>query len=173
MQITLTNNRIEIIDSSVNYDELESFAVKRGIPYFNEDISSKWNAYAQLYASQHNLSFSEQLSFGYIVSDVFGGMGQSCSTGSYFKEEEILDQVVKEFNRLGETNQSDEVIMKELFEFIFQLYSKDIEKYTFKTEKLNFKLSLPMMEHFLEVDGETRTDKFRLLITHYRNFKDE
>lgn len=158
------DNSIEILDASVDYSALKRFADKRGVPYFDDDISSKWNVYAQFYGSQHNLSWSEQLSFGYIVSSLFGGMGQSCSTDVYYKEEQITDIVVQEFNRLKDLNHPDEEIMKELFNFTYQLYSEDVEKYTFKTEKLNMKISLSMMEHFLEIDGENKTEKFRNLI---------
>lgn len=162
------DNDISIIDASVDYSALKQFASKRGLPYYDEDISSKWNAYAQWFGSMNGLTWSEQLSFGYIVSSLFGGVGQSCSTEMYYREEQITHKIVEEFNRLKDLNQSDEEIMKELFNFTFRLYSEDIEDYTFKTEKMNMKLSLSMMEHFLEIDGETKTDKFRNLVKNYK-----
>lgn len=161
------NNRIENIDENVDYDELKKFAIDRGMPYYEEDVASQWNAYAQHYGSKHGLTYSEQLSFGYMCSSLFGGMGYSCSTEMYYKEEEIFDDAINSLSKLQGSGISEEEVMKKLFSHIFKIYSEKIEEYSFKTEKLNMKISLSMMEHLDHVPGKTKSEKFRTLMREY------
>ncbi|AMK16283.1 hypothetical protein [Methanobrevibacter olleyae] len=162
------NKELENIDSSINYEELEEYAKERGIPYYNEDVSSLWNVYAQKYGYEHGLTHSEQLSFGYMCSSIFGGMGYSCSTEVYYKEEEIFDKCMDALSELNHSGLSEKEVMKELFDYIFILYHDKIEDYTFKTEKLNIKTSLSMMEHLENVPGENKSEKFREVMKAYR-----
>ena len=165
------DNKIENIDGTVDYEELEKFAKERGMPYYNEDKASQWNAYAQKYGYDHGLTHSEQLSFGYMISSIFGGMGYSCSTEMYYKEEEIFSESIEALNRLMESDLNESEVMKELFDYIFTLYHEKIEDYCFKTEKLNLKISLSMMERMEKVPGETKSEKFRYLMYSYLHQK--
>ena len=94
-------------------------------------------------------------------------MGYSCSTEMYYKEEEIFDEALEALNRLRESGLSEAEVMKELFDYLFLLYHEKIEDYSFKTEKLNLKVSLSMMERMEKVPGENRSDKFRNLMHNY------
>ena len=161
------DNKLENINKNIDYEELKKFAVERGMPYYEEDIASQWNAYAQKYGYDHGLTQSEQLSFGYMCSSIFGVMGYSCSTEMYYKEEEIFDQSLEALNRLRESGLSEAEVMKELFDYLFLLYHERIEDYSFKTEKLNLKVSLSMMERMEKVPGETKSEKFRNLMHSY------
>ena len=161
------DNKIKNIDGTVDYEELEKFAKERGMPYYNEDVASQWNVYAQKYGQEHGLTQSEQLSFGYMISSIFGGMGYSCSTEFYFKEEEIFNVSIDALNELRNTDLQEDEIMKELFDYIFILYHEKIEEYSFKTEKLNLKISLSMMERLEKVPGDTKSEKFRNLMYSY------
>lgn len=165
------DNKIENIDGTVDYEELEKFAKERGMPYYNEDKASQWNAYAQKYGYDHGLTHSEQLSFGYMISSIFGGMGYSCSTEMYYKEEEIFSESIEALNRLMESDLNESEVMKELFDYLFILYHEKIEDYSFKTEKLNLKISLSMMERMEKVPGETKSEKFRYLMYSYLHQK--
>lgn len=160
-------NKIENINGTVDYEELEKFAKERGMPYYTEDVASQWNAYAQKYGDDHGLTQSEQLSFGYMISSIFGGIGYSCSTEMYYKEEEIFDEALEALNRLRESGLSEAEVMKELFDYLFLIYHEKIEDYAFKTEKLNLKVSLSMMERMEKVPGETKSEKFRNLMHSY------
>ena len=161
------NNRIENINENVDYDKLKKFEIDRGMPYYEEDVASQWNAYAQQYGSKHGLTYSEQLSFGYMCSSLFGGMGYSCSTEMYYKEEEIFDDAIDSLNRLRESGIPEDEVIKKLFEHIFKIYSEKIEEYSFKTEKLNLKISLSMLEHLDDVPGDSKSEKFRTLMREY------
>lgn len=161
------NKNIECVDPNVDYEKLELYAEAKTIPYYKEDISSVWNVYAQYYGDKHGLEHSSRLSFGYMISSIFGGMGVSCSTEYFFKEEEIFDECISALNELRETSLQEQEIMKELFNFIFILYNEKIESYCYKTEKLNIKVSLPMMEKFNKLHGNNKSDKFRYLMKKY------
>ena len=161
------DKKLENINKNIDYEELEKFAKERGMPYYTEDVASQWNAYAQKYGDDHGLTQSEQLSFGYMCSSIFGGMGYSCSTEMYYKEEEIFDEALEALNKLRESGLSEAEVMKELFDYIFIIYHEKIEDYAFKTEKLNLKVSLSMMERMEKVPGETKSEKFRNLMYNY------
>jgi len=161
------DNRIEILDPSVDYDELEKFAKGRGVPYYENDVASKWCAYAQKYGLENGLTYSEQLSFSYIISSIFGGMGFSCSTEAYYREEEIELISINKLNELRDSNLDESDVMKSLFNYIFSLY-EDIEKYTYKTERISFKISLSMAERFEKIEGGSKSDKFRMLVQNYK-----
>lgn len=163
------DNKLKNIDSSVNYEELRKYAEERSIPFFREDVSSLWNVYAQKYGYEHGLTNSEQLSFGYMCSSIFGGMGYSCSTEVYYKEEEIFDKCMDALSELNHSRLSEKEVMKELFDYIFILYHDKIEDYTFKTEKLNIKTSLSMREHLENVPGDNKSEKFRNIMKEYKN----
>ena len=70
-------------------------------------------------------------------------------------------------NRLRESGIPEDEVIKKLFEHIFKIYSEKIEEYSFKTEKLNMKISLSMMEHLDHVPGKTKSEKFRTLMREY------
>ena len=164
IKVFFENKDLENIDENVNYDELEQYAKERALPYYRDDTATIWNIYAQKYAEERGMTHSCRLSFGYIVSSIFGGMGVSCSTAYYFKEEEILDECISTLNELRESELSEKEVMKELFNFIFIRYDEKIESYCYKTEKLNLKISLPMMERFNQIEGGSNAEKFRNLM---------
>lgn len=161
------DKKLENINKNIDYEELKKFAVERGMPYYEEDIASQWNAYAQKYGDEHGLTQSEQLSFSYMISSIFGGMGYSCSTEYYYKEEDIFHTSIDALNELRNTDLQESEIMKELFDYIFLIYHEKIEDYSLKTEKLNIKVSLSMMERLEKVPGDTKSEKFRNLMHNY------
>lgn len=163
------NKNIQTIDKNVDIDELEHYASERALPFHKTDNSTIWNTYAMKYAEEKDMVMSSRCSFSYMISSIFGGMGISCSTEFYFKEEEILDECITALNRLRESSLTEEEIMKELFDFIFILYKDKIEDYTFKTQQVSFKISLPMSEEFVLIEGASKSEKFRNLLKFYRD----
>ena len=163
------NNDVSIVDPNITLEELREYAEKRNFPFHDDEVASHWNAYAHKYGAENGLSFSERLSFAYICSSIIGGRPYSCSTEAYYKEERIAFTCIDALNQLRDDETlSEEDVLRALFEFIFLLYLKRIEEFTFKTEKMNFKVSLSMMEHYEEVEGDTRAEKFRNLVQFYR-----
>ena len=64
------NKNIECVDPNVDYEKLELYAEAKTIPYYEEDISSVWNVYAQYYGEKNGLEHSSILSFGYMLLSV-------------------------------------------------------------------------------------------------------
>lgn len=154
----------QVIDEKYSLEELIKFSREYGNPIYPEDISTIWNAYAIKIGLTEGLIPVEANSFGFMVSTFLGGMGMSCSTEYYFREEEIEYKIVDELNKIkSETNNEEEQIQK-LWAFILNLYLNNIEDYTLKTENLHVKLSISMYQRFMNLEGDSKTDKLRNLL---------
>ena len=91
------------------------------------------------------------------------GMGVSAGTDVYFNEEAIENKVIDLYNQLPET--ADEMSRKKiLFMQVFDLYKNDIEKYELKNRRIEVRVSEREYQKFLDLPGETKSDKFRNLL---------
>ena len=91
------------------------------------------------------------------------GMGVSAGTEAYFNEEAIEGKVIDLYNQLPET--ADEISRKRmLFRQVFDLYKNDIEKYELKNRRIEVRVSEREYQKFLDLPGETKSDKFRNLL---------
>ncbi|MBP5422978.1 MAG: hypothetical protein J6Y78_11110 [Paludibacteraceae bacterium] len=133
----------------------------------DSDLSTYWAGFSNMYAQLKGLSYIEAGSFSYMVSMFMTGMGVSCGTDMYFREEDIELKILRIYDELKENYDDDEILGKELFDKIFQLYKYDIEKYTLKTNSLNFRLSQIDYDRFMNVMGKTKSDKLRSLLDFY------
>ena len=59
---------------------------------------------------------------------------------------------------------SEDILIKKLFNKVFQLYKEDMEDYSFKTGILTVKMSINMYEKFRLVEGKTKTEKLNNLL---------
>ena len=154
-----------IIDDSITVKELQEFLRTHNIYLDIVDNSTEWAAFSQYYAHKHGLGDIAAASFSYMVSLFMTGMGVSASTEAYFREETIEGLVLDEFNSLKDLSDEDKAV--KLFEFIFELYSKDISKYEYKVERLAFRLGIDTYNQFLNVEGESKADKLNTLLRVY------
>lgn len=133
----------------------------------NADDSTLWAGFANMYGQMHGLTVVEASSFSYIISMAMTGMGVSCGTDMYFREEDIEYYVLRVYDELTVECKDEEELAKKLFYEILDLYRWDIEKYTLKTNSLNFRLSQSDYDKFMDVEGKTKVDKLRNLLRKY------
>ena len=138
----------------------------------NADNSTLWAGFSNMYGQTNGLSYIEAGSFSYMVSMFLTGMGVSCGTEMYFREEDIEYRILKIFDVLKNEESDEEELAKKLFFAIFDLYKNEIEKYSFKTNHLTFRLSQSDYDKFMLVEGESKVDKLRVLMRKYFESKD-
>ena len=150
------------IIEDVSVSELEKFLTENHIYLNLNGCAERWAAFSNYYGRKHGLNPFESASFSSIISTFMGGMGVSAGTDVYFNEEAIENKVIDLYNQLPET---DEISRKRmLFRQVFDLYKNDIEKYELKNRRIEVRVSEREYQKFLDLPGETKSDKFRNLL---------
>ena len=151
------------IIEDISVSELEKFLTENHI-YLNLDgAAERWAAFSNYYGRKHGLNPLESASFSSIISTFMAGMGVSAGTEAYFNEEAIENKVIDLYNQLPET--ADEISRKRmLFRQVFDLYKNDIVKYELKNRRIEVRVSERKYQKFLDLPGETKSDKFRNLL---------
>lgn len=157
-----TEHEYNIIED-ISVEELEEFLTENHI-YLNLDgAAERWAAFSNYYGKKHGLNPFESASFSSIISTFMAGMGVSAGTEAYFNEEAIEGKVIGLYNQLHED--ANEINMKKiLFSQVFDLYKNNIEKYELKNRRIEVRVSEREYQKFLELPGETKSDKFRNLL---------
>ena len=157
-----TEHEYNIIED-ISVEELEEFLTENHI-YLNLDgAAERWAAFSNYYGRKHGLNPFESASFSSIISTFMAGMGVSAGTDVYFNEEAIENKVIDLYNQLPED--ADEISRKRmLFRQVFDLYKNDIEKYELKNRRIEVRVSEREYQKFLDLPGETKSDKFRNLL---------
>lgn len=151
------------IIENVSVSELEKFLTENHIYLALNGIAERWAAFSNYYGRKHGLNELESASFSSIISTFMGGMGISASTDAYFNEEAIGNKVIDLYNQLPKD--VDEISKKKLlFRQVFDLYKNDIEKYELKNLRIEVRVSEREYQKFLDLPGETKSDKFRKLL---------
>lgn len=151
------------IIEEVSVSELEKFLTENHIYLNLNGCAERWAAFSNYYGRKHGLNPFESASFSSIISTFMGGMGVSAGTDVYFNEEAIENKVIDLYNQLPET--ADEISRKRmLFRQVFDLYKNDIEKYELKNRRIEVRVSEREYQKFLDLPGETKSDKFRNLL---------
>lgn len=150
------------IIEQVSVRELEKFLTENHI-YLNLDgCAERWAAFSNYYGRKHGLNILESASFSSIISTFMAGMGVSASTDAYFNEEAIENKVINLYNQLPEI---DDISRKKmLFSQVFDLYKNDIGKYELKNRRIEVRVTERQYQKFLDLPGETKSDKFRNLL---------
>lgn len=131
------------------------------------DLSTYWTGFSNMYGQLNGLSYIEAGSFSYMVSTFLTGMGVSCGTDIYFREDDIEYHLLGVYDKLKEEEDDEEELAKKMFFAIFDLYRNDIEKYSFKINHLTFRLSQSDYDRFMEVKGKDKISKLRTLMRFY------
>ena len=151
------------IIEDVSVSELEKFLTENHIYLDLNGVAERWAAFSNYYGRKHGLNELESASFSSIISTFMAGMGVSAGTDAYFNEEAIENKVIDLYNQLPET--ADEISRKKiLFMQVFDLYKNDIEKYELKNRRIEVRVSEREYQKFLDLPGETKSDKFRNLL---------
>lgn len=153
----------KIIIEDVSVEELEEFLTENHI-YLNLDgAAERWAAFSNYYGRKHGLNELEAASFSSIISTFMAGMGVSAGTEAYFNEEAIENKVIDLYNQLPKD--VDEISKKKLlFRQVFDLYKNNLEKYELKNRRIEVRVSEREYQKFLDLPGETKSDKFRNLL---------
>ena len=154
-----------IVGCKLSDEELQQFLKEIEVGFQIVDNSTRWCAYAQYYAHEHDFNIIKATSFSYMISLFMSGMGISASTEMYFKEEQIEYLILDDLNNLKKELDSEEEQVKSLFNFIFEVYSENISDYEYSTERLSFKLTPTEMEKFQSLPGENNKEKFKVLLS--------
>lgn len=150
------------IIENVSVEELEKFLTENHIYLDLMGAAERWAAFSNYYGRKHGLNILESASFSSIISTFMVGMSISAATDTYFNEEAIENKVIDLYNQLPET---DEISRKRiLFQQVFDLYKNDIEKYELKNRRIEVRLTEREYQAFLELQGSTKSDKFRNLL---------
>lgn len=157
-----TEHEYNIIED-ISVEELEEFLTENHIYLNLEGVAERWAAFSNYYGRKHGLNPFESASFSSIIGTFMAGMGVSAGTEAYFNEEAIEGKVIGLYNRLPED--ADEISRKKiLFMQVFDLYNNDIEKYELKNRRIEVRVSEREYQKFLDLPGETKSDKFRNLL---------
>lgn len=154
----------KIVGCELSDKELQKFLNEIDVRFQIIDNPTRWCAFAQYYAYHHGFDIVKATSFSYMVSLFMTGMGISASTEMYFKEEQIEYIILDDLNNLKKEFASEEEQVKQLFEFIFEVYSENISEYEYATERLSLRLTPSEMEKFQSVQGENNKEKFKTLL---------
>lgn len=153
----------KIIIEDVSVEELEEFLTENHIYLDLMGAAERWAAFSNYYGRKHRLNELEAASFSSIISTFMAGMGVSASTDAYFNEEAIENKVIDLYNQLPKD--VDEISRKKLlFRQVFDLYKNNIEKYELKNRRIEVRVSEREYQKFLDLPGETKSDKFRNLL---------
>ena len=133
----------------------------------DSDLSTYWAGFARMWGELNGLSDIEASSFSYMISLVMTGMGVSCGSDMYFREENIEQKILSIYDEVKEQTDNDEALGIAMFKNIYELYLYDSEKYSFKTNALNFRLSQTEYDKFMNIPGMRKSDKLRFLLDKY------
>ena len=156
-----------VIDSTVTVKDLESWCNENGVGIQMHTNAERWCAFTQYYCRENHLDVVSSASMGYVVSSLFGGLGVSCNTEMYIREEELVFDAIEHLNKLREDCDDELTIAKQLFSFIFNLYCYHIHQYEYKDHQINFRVGEASMLRFDEIGGDTKSEKFMNLIQYY------
>lgn len=151
------------IIEKVSVSELEKFLTENHIYLDLMGAAERWAAFSNYYGRKHGLNELESASFSSIISTFMAGMGVSAGTDAYFNEEAIENKVIDLYNQLPKD--VDEISKKKLlFRQVFDLYKNNLEKYELKNRRIEVRVSEREYQKFLDLPGETKSDKFRNLL---------
>lgn len=159
-----TMHSYKIIDNKVTDDNLQKFCKEHDIQFFDDD-AGLWFAFANLYGFENGLTEVERLSFGRMVSYFFTEVTISCGTEEFFKEEQIELELLNILKKLSRSGKSELEVAKEFFFAMFDFYNTKSDLYGIKTETLVVRMPLSMLERFMEVDGGSKSEKLRNLLS--------
>jgi len=158
----------KIIDKNVTEEEIKEVLKENNIHLSIEDPSGKWAGFSNYYALKNGFNNMKSGSFAYMTSLFLSGLGASCGTEMYYKEEEIeytLYQAVQNITHLQDLTEQEKAKM--VFDFIFNFYKLDADNYERVYTTFTMKLTYSEYEKFINVEGETKADKFRTLLANY------
>ena len=142
-----------------------------------DNYCNDWAGYSYYYCKLWNELDEETISsFVYVITWIMTGnpidICPNFKSDTYYKNGKIINKCLNIYNYLLGKHDSEISLCSDLFRNIYDFYKTSHEKYTKKTERVNFVLSYYELRLFEKVDGDNRSDKMRNLLNNYFNLKD-
>jgi hypothetical protein len=161
-----TYEYIDIIENAPTITELEKFCKEHDFNLIvDKNNTTRWAAAAYMYGVEHELDPYVCTSFSNMIATYMTGATYTSSTNTMFDERRIDRLVLNAYDDMGKIkNLSEKDRVKLLFEFIFNLYAIDIGNYELKNRVLNVRLTERQYQRFMNVEGDSKTDKLKNLL---------
>ena len=158
----------EILDKDVDEKELVQFAGDYGLNN-SMDTTNKWYVYCVRYGLNRDLDIITSKSFADTVTTLVTGLRMN-TVPEYYRQDKILDSFI--FNYIWEVYEDEPKVsdFPEIFEDILVEYECNADNYSYKTEQILMKLSIPLKTRFMEVKGDTYSEKISNLLNVYDEF---
>ena len=161
----------DVFGEEISDEEYKGFAKGVSVPYDNT-LTDKWFVYCLMYSFDKGMDIYRANSFGHVISMFATGLGHSCGTYLFFKEEQIEYFAIDLVNSI-DTDKSDIERINIFFLEMFKLYDELIEEYTIKNQRLQIRCSISMLNEFNNVDGATNSEKLGNLLSLYKKYYNE
>ena len=161
----------EVFGEEISDEEYRGFAKGIDVQYQNT-MNDKWFIYCLMYCFDNGMDIYRANSFGHIVTLFVTGLGHSCGTDCFFKEEQIEYFGIDLINNI-DSNKSDIERINFFFLEMFDLYDTLIEEYSIKNQRLQIRCSISMLEEFNNIDGATSSEKLSKLLILYKKYYKE
>lgn len=158
----------EILDKDVDEKELIQFAEDYELNT-SMDTTNKWYVYCVRYGLNRDLDIITSKSFADTVTTLVTGLRMN-TVPEYYRQDKILDSFI--FNYIWEVYEDEPKVsdFPEIFEDILVEYECNADNYSYKTEQILMKLSIPLKTRFMEVKGDTYSEKISNLLNVYDEF---
>lgn len=165
------------IDNSITRKDLFDFLKANNYYIYEEYLLSNvtlWEVFGYYFGKNNGLSELESISFGYslayffcdghVLTDIFKNSKtkEFVKVDKYFKESLIYKVVESIVFRKIEGDLTEHT--REIFFTIFDIYKNRIQEFEKKTKRLEFRVSERQYKQFMELEGDSKSDKLDSLI---------
>ena len=157
----------ELLDENVDENELVKFAEDYDLNT-SMDTTNKWYLYCVKYGVEHNLDTITAKSFADTITTLVTGLDIN-TVPEYYRQDKIFNTIFEILNDgyMYGPKPSD---FKDVFNDVFLEYDCSADDYSYKTEQILIKLSIPMRTKFMSVKGDTYSEKIANLLRVYDEF---
>ncbi len=156
----------DVLNVKVDNEQLVNLAKELGL---NSELSivNRWYLFCIKYMVDKGWDIVTAKSFAetitYLVTDV-----RLNTVPQYYKGQKVIDDVLWNIIHEGYMYAPKKEDFKDIFEDVELLYTQNYDDYTYKTEQLLMKVSIPLRQEFNNVDGNTYTEKLHNLLRKYK-----
>lgn len=164
--------------SKVKLIDIHNCLINNGISLeLNDGFINDWAGFAYWYFMKNNFTFGKSVdkrtisSFVHIITWFMTGVTieiyDDFVSSKYYKNDKILDECLKIYNKLLNEYDSEIDICNNLINHIYHFYIDNHDKYIKKSEHMNCLLTFEDMDLFDKVEGKSNSDKLKTLLNNY------
>lgn len=158
---------INIIGESFSDEDLKIFAINESLSTDFSNISNKWFVFSMKYGVDNGLNKLTAKSFGYMVTKFLTKYPVESTTNKYFNEKAIYLECFDFLAVYQHSKDSEIVRFKECFDYIFKIYSNEIEGFEYSNETIKLNVGFNSLERFCSIHGADYHEKFYNLLDFY------